>query len=212
MRFSPCKRETVQNAVTHAYVGAVLAGGASQRMGTDKAFIEIGGLAMVERAAGALRQAGLDSLVVVGGDLDRLRALGLRACADLYPQQGPLGAVVTALHWLDRWGGPAAEAVVTLPCDVVEPQAAAVRAVVDRLAGCCAGTDAVVPAGEGSPQWLHAAWRRRCRPLLTVAFARGVRAPKAAVGELSTVAFEVPGSAWFRDADLPEEVPRSASP
>ena len=191
-------------------VGAVLAGGASRRMGADKAFIEIEGLTMVERAAVALRDAGIPVVLVVGGDRARLEPLGLPFWPDLYPGQGPLGAIVTALHALDRAAGPSAEAVVTLPCDVVEPDAASVRAVLGRIGAAAPAIDGVVPVGDGMPQWLHAAWRRRGRLLLSEAFGRGLRAPKEAASLLNTVALDVPGTRWFRDADYPEDLPQGA--
>ena len=191
-------------------VGAVLAGGASRRMGADKAFIEIEGLTMVERAAVALRDAGIPVVLVVGGDRARLEPLGLPFWPDLYPGQGPLGAIVTALHALDRAAGPSAEAVVTLPCDVVEPDAASVRAVLGRIGAAAPAIDGVVPVADGMPQWLHAAWRRRGRLLLSEAFGRGLRAPKEAASLLNTVALDVPGTRWFRDADYPEDLPQGA--
>ena len=191
-------------------VGAVLAGGASRRMGADKAFIEIEGLTMVERAAVALRDVGIPVVLVVGGDRARLEPLGLPFWPDLYPGQGPLGAIVTALHALDRAAGPSAEAVVTLPCDVVEPDAASVRAVLGRIGAAAPAIDGVVPVGDGMPQWLHAAWKRRGRPLLSEAFGRGLRAPKEAASLLNTVALDVPGTRWFRDADYPEDLPQGA--
>lgn len=200
-------------------LGAVLAGGASSRMGTDKAFVEIGGVPMVVRAVEALRAAGAAPVLVVGGDDARLNALGLDALGDLYPGEGPLGGVITALGVLDSHGGAldergaGIEAVVTLPCDVISPDAAVVRRVLAGLAAAgdsadsSAGADLVVPVGAGVPQWAHAAWRRRCLGSLTGAFARGVRAPREVAGQLRTLEVEVPGEGWFRDADRPEDLP-----
>ena len=200
-------------AETFRCVGAVLAGGASSRMGTDKAFIEMDGVPMVVRATDALHAAGAAPTLVIGGDRARLSALGLVVVPDRYPGQGPLGGVITALSALDSLDD-AGDAVVTLPCDVIAPDAAAVRCVLDRLAGAArdpaTGTqaaDLVVPIGAGVPQWMHAAWRRDCLERLSEAFARGVRAPREAARELRTVEVEVPGTGWFGDADLPEDIP-----
>lgn len=188
-------------------IGAVLAGGSSRRMGVDKAFIEIDGAAMVERAVAALRAAGAAGVVVVGGDAARLCALGLTSVPDRYPGQGPLGAVITALHALDSLGGPGLEAVVTHPCDVIAADPSAARAVIDGLAGAGPAADAAVPLAEGAAQWLHAAWRRRCGPVLRSAFDRGVRAPTEAAECLVAVPVEAGGPGWFRDADRPEDLP-----
>ena len=212
----------------------VLAGGLSRRMGTDKALVEIDGTPMVLRAADALRASGLTEVIVVGGCRRRLGELGLRVVADLYPGQGPLGGVITALGCLDgRTGnggeaggrdevtavpaGPAAcgvglKVAVTLPCDVLHPSAASVVEVLSRLRERQAAA-AIVPAARGRPQWLHAAWRRRCRPELEAVFKAGVRAPRHAMKALSTassdrvVFFDASESVWFRDADTPEDLP-----
>lgn len=193
-------------------MGVVLAGGSSTRMGSDKAFIEIDGVPMVVRAVEALQSAGAAPVLVVGGDGARLNALGLDALEDRYPGEGPLGGVITALTALDGRGG--IEAVVTLPCDVISPDAAAVRRVLDGLAaaagdsaGGSAAADLAVPVGAGVPQWSHAAWRHRCLRPLTEAFARGVRSLREAARQLSVVEVEVPGEGWFRDADRPEDLP-----
>ena len=125
--------------------------------------------------------------------------------ADRYPGQGPLGGVLTALGALGSLGVSGIGAVVTLPCDVISPDAAAVRCVLDRLAGTAGrpgvgapGADLVVPVGGGVPQWMHAAWRSSCLPRLSEAFARGVRAPSEAARELRTVEVDVPGTELVR--------------
>lgn len=193
-------------------MGVVLAGGASSRMGTDKAFIEIDGVPMVMRAVRTLRAAGAVPTLAVGGDRDRLNALGLDVVEDRYPGEGPLGGVITALEALDSHGD-ALDAVVTMPCDVISPDAAAVRRVLAGLAAAAdsadgsAAADLIVPIGAGVPQWAHAAWRRRCLGPLTEAFERGVRALREVARQLHAVEVKVPGEGWFRDADRPEDLP-----
>lgn len=195
-------------------MGAVLAGGASSRMGSDKAFIEIEGEPMVARAAGALRAAGAAPVLVVGGDHARLSALGLDHVPDRHPGEGPLGGVITALGALGPLDGSGPDAVVTLPCDVKAPDPAAVRLVIERLADPTdrseAGpppADLVVPLGGGVPQWMHAGWHRSCLPRLSQAFATGARGLGEVARQLRTVAVEVPGTSWFADADRPEDLP-----
>src|SRR6476660_3959530 len=104
------------------FAGAVLTGGASSRMGTDKALIEIDGRALAARVADALAAAGADHVIAVGGDLERLRALGLDARAERASDQGPLAGIVTALEQTD------AELVVVAACDLISVTAPAVSA------------------------------------------------------------------------------------
>ncbi|WP_434127450.1 molybdenum cofactor guanylyltransferase, partial [Enterococcus faecium] len=58
------------------FAGAVLTGGDSRRMGTDKALIEVDGGPLARRVANALRAAGADPVIAVGGDLEALGDLG----------------------------------------------------------------------------------------------------------------------------------------
>ena len=98
--------------MTDRAAGAVLAGGASSRMGADKAFIAVGGVPMVLRAVTALRAAGADPVAVVGGDGPRLQGLGLSYISDRYPGEGPLGGIITALGARRR---PAGDDLVLRP-------------------------------------------------------------------------------------------------
>jgi len=88
---------------------AILAGGASSRMGEPKAAIELLGRPLIGHAIDATRQAGLEPLVVAKRDT------GLPAidCALLLEPGEPLHPAVGVIAALERVGGP----VVVLPCD-----------------------------------------------------------------------------------------------
>ena len=58
-----------------AFAGAVLTGGRSSRMGQDKATLPVDGVPMAARVAGALRRAGAEPVLAVGGDQTALEAL-----------------------------------------------------------------------------------------------------------------------------------------
>lgn len=181
--------------------GAVLAGGASRRMGRDKALIVVGGTTLVERAVGALGEAGAEPVVVVGGDPAPFRALGLDPVPDRWPGEGPLGGIITALHTVP------ADIVVVLSCDLTEPSSIAVRTVVSAL-----GTaDVAVPVVEGRTQWLHTAWRRESAlPILEKVFADGERAPRSAATGLQVTQLLDGDPCWFHDADHPGDLPGGA--
>jgi len=177
--------------------GAVLAGGASSRMGTDKALIELDGAALVTRAVAALGAAAADPVLIVGGDGAAFTALGLTAVADLWPGEGPLGGIITALDAIPT------EVIVVLSCDLTDASAIAVRAVV----GALGDADVAVPVVEGHDQWLHAAWHRRCLPTLRAEFDAGVRAPRRAARSLDVVRLLDGDPGWYHDADRPEDLP-----
>ena len=165
------------------FEGAVLAGGASRRMGTDKAFVEVDNLTLLQRVTAALYEAGAASVVVVGGDAQRVNDLGLLYVEDEWPSQGPLAGIITALR------STSAETVAVLSCDLTRPSAVAINAV----RGDLGEADVSVPVLEGQAEWLHAVWRRSALRSLERSFANGVRAPKRAVGELQI--------SWFSDGD-----------
>ncbi|HEY8491167.1 MAG TPA: molybdenum cofactor guanylyltransferase [Dehalococcoidia bacterium] len=115
--------------------GAVLAGGRSRRMGTDKARLELGGRPLLFYVLDALTTVADDLLVV--GPRHRLPPLppAVRAVEDRRPGRGPLEGIATALRESrGRW-------VLVAACDLPFLQPALLRELCDRAAGC----DAVVP-------------------------------------------------------------------
>lgn len=159
-----------------AFAGIVLTGGASRRMGTDKAFVSFRGRPLAVVARDALLRAGATEVVAVGGDLDRLAALRLRGVIDDHPGEGPLGGLLTGLRAVST---PVA---VVLSCDLVAVDAGVVRRLLRALVDSDA--DVVVPVGDGGPQLLVAAWRVRARDALAAAFDAGERAPRRAIATL----------------------------
>src|SRR5688500_8636208 len=135
------------------FSGAVLCGGSSSRMGRDKATLEVRGVAMAGRVAAALRDAGAAEVVAVGGDAAALRRIGLDVVPDDEPGAGPFPATLTAL----RQAG--CDVVAVLSCDLLAPDATAVRSLVTRLQSAAPEVDGIVPVVAGQPQWTHAAWR-----------------------------------------------------
>jgi molybdenum cofactor guanylyltransferase len=192
--------------VTEDFAGAVLCGGASRRMGRDKALIDVDGRALAARVAEVLAAAGARRVVAVGGDLAALRAAGLDAVPDDDPGEGPLGGILTALAHL-AGGGPAAEIVFVGACDLVSPDPDAVRSTVAALAAS-PGAAVAVPVAGGRRQWLHAAWRPGVRPPLAAAFAAGERSVHGAVAlarlRVATLALAPEPVA---DADTPADLP-----
>ncbi|HEX6569659.1 MAG TPA: NTP transferase domain-containing protein [Acidimicrobiales bacterium] len=186
------------------FSGAVLCGGASRRMGQDKALIVVDGRALAVRVAAALREAGASDVVAVGGDLAALRAAGLAAVPDAEPGEGPLAGIVTALGHADD------DVVFVAGCDLVDPSPPAMAATVRALAASRGG-DVAVAVVDGRRQWVHAAWRRHGRAPLAAAFAAGERAVHAAVAAAGLRVVDVPLDAGaVADADEPSDLPGPA--
>ena len=73
----------------------ILAGGTSERMGQDKALLELGGAPMVTRME-RLAQPYVASVAIVAPQ-ERYAQLGLHIVPDRWPGAGPLGGIATAL-------------------------------------------------------------------------------------------------------------------
>lgn len=194
-----------------AWVGAVLCGGESRRMGRDKALLALDGEVLAGRVSAAILEAGAEEVACIGGDAVALREAGLKVVADDWPGQGPFGGLLTALRVLAAEGrsGTAPEIVFVASCDLVRPDPAAIAATVRALVD---GTEAdvVVPLdGEGRRQWLHAAWRAEILAVLTRQVEAGERAVHRAVraAGLSVLPLDGIDMAAFADADRPEELP-----
>jgi rhodanese-related sulfurtransferase/molybdopterin-guanine dinucleotide biosynthesis protein A len=169
-------------------------------MGTDKSLLAIGGRPMAVRVAGALVSAGAAEVATVGGDVRALSSLGLRAVADRWPGEGPLGGVIEALRSVGS-----EDTVVVLACDLVHPDASIVSCLAGRREA--SGADLVVPVASGRPQWTHAAWRRGAAAVLEGAFSAGERSLARAAGSLPTEMLHVHGDRALADADAPSDLP-----
>jgi molybdopterin-guanine dinucleotide biosynthesis protein A len=133
-------------------------------MGTDKAFVELGGVPMAERVATTLAAAGCSPVVFVGGDTALLARFGHDCVADLHPGEGPAGGVLTALDAFD-------DDIVIAACDLPLLDAATVRAL---LAVTSDAVDVVVSASDRRQPAL-AWWSAAARPTIERLWADGHR-------------------------------------
>ncbi len=165
-------------------------------MGTDKALIEVDGVPLARRVANALRAAGADPVIAVGGDLEALTAPGLTVTPDRHPGEGPLGGILTALAETTE------DVVVVLACDLPAADADTIRAVALALGDA----DVAAPWHDGRHELLHAAYHRRAEPVLQAAFDAGERAPHRAVADLVVVGVDGLPAAALADADTPDDL------
>lgn len=93
--------------------GAILVGGRSRRMGSDKALLRSDGEPLVARLVTILGAA-CDEVLLVGGDPTRFTDLGLAAswAPDAQEGVGPLGGILGALE------SARYEACLTVACDM----------------------------------------------------------------------------------------------
>lgn len=118
--------------------GAVLAGGASRRMGRDKAFIELGGRPLIARQLERLR--GIFARVLVcANDAAPFARFGAPVVPDEgRPGGGPLGGIVAALR--------AAETPAVFCCAVDMPFLS--EPLIRTMAALAPEFDVVIPRGD----------------------------------------------------------------
>jgi len=176
-------------------VGAVLAGGASRRMGRPKAFVEVDGTAMARRVADTLAEAGCRPIVAIGGDAEAMAGLGISTVADSHPGEGPLGAIITALEHAAPC--PVLVAACDLPWLDVATVAALIAARRDDVDVIAAATDRIEP--------LLSLWSPAALEHARAAFAAGERAVHVVLGGLRVHTVEVAPSA-LRNVNRPDDL------
>lgn len=131
--------------------GVILAGGKSRRMGADKAFLEVGREAMIQRVAAELGQI-FAEVLIAGGSGEAGRRLGLRVIPDLVEGGGPLGGIYAALS------GAAHEKCLVAACDMPFVTGGLAQFMVRRAEGW----DVAVPRHGIHLQPLFAVYSKGC--------------------------------------------------
>jgi molybdopterin-guanine dinucleotide biosynthesis protein A len=177
--------------------GLVLAGGASRRMGGDKALLHVDGRPLVDHVA--LRLASVCTTVLVAPGPRLLPDLPWKQVDDHVAGEGPLSGII---------GGLAAAstplvAVVAVDMPHVDP------AVLVSLADAWDGQPAVVPVVGGRTQPLHAVYAVAGLARLTTAFAAGDRSVSRVLPRVGALFVTVDdGGRWADDLDTPEDLGR----
>lgn len=161
--------------------GYVLAGGASTRLGQDKALVPLGGTPALAGVLGVLSQSGVREMIVVG-EKKKYGRFGARCVKDKWPGEGPLGGIVTALlrsvadkHGY-RWN-------LILSCDMPFLTKEWLSYLCQRAAATKA--DVVVPRSDRGLEPLCACWRTVAGKPLQAAFAEGIRKVTEAMKRVS---------------------------
>lgn len=128
---------------------AIQAGGASRRMGQDKALIPFLGEPLVQRVCRRLEGLGSD-LFLTGNQVEALTFLSHPCHPDVVPDRGALGGIVTALHHAQ------ASVVAVVACDMPFASPELLRFAVEQLGEADV---AIFRSGEGLEP-LHAVYRR----------------------------------------------------
>lgn len=176
--------------------GYVLTGGASVRMGRDKALLGYRGGTLVEWVAARVLEAA-GSVTLVGG-AERYRGLGFRAIDDPLPGLGPLAGLAAALR------DTGAEWNLVAACDMPLLDAARLAGLLER--GESSAAQAVVPRGRnGLAQPLCAAYHRSALPAVEEALAARRLRLRDVLAALRVEYCDACGEEWLANANTPGE-------
>jgi molybdopterin-guanine dinucleotide biosynthesis protein A len=172
--------------------GALLAGGASRRMGRDKRLILIDGVPMARRAAGALASV-TDELLIVAPAARRLEerlfdGLDAGMVTDERTDAGPLAGLEAALAAARH------DLVLVAAADMPWLAPALLRHLAERLAAAASGTGAVAAGGAHGPEPMLACYQRAALPTVRRLLDGGERRMTTLLGVLG--AEIVPPAAW----------------
>lgn len=185
----------------------VLAGGASRRMGRDKAVLQVDGQRLVDRVAESWTSRAGRVMVACGR-----RSLGRDdEVGDVSGCTGPLAGILAAVRASE------ADQLVIVPVDApgTDPR------VLERLGNLCRrhGRAAAVAVVDGHVQALHAVLAHGAADAIEHRVAAGERSPKGVWAWLDALRVDVDGwddidssGRFARDWDRPDDLPTHLRP
>jgi molybdopterin-guanine dinucleotide biosynthesis protein A len=153
-----CEGQGLATAVS----GIILAGGASERLGRDKALIQLWGRPLIAHVAAKLALI-VAKVVVVTNEPERYAFLGLDSVPDIYPGIGTLGGLHAGLSAVQSAYG------LAVGCDMPFLSVGLLRYMIAQAPS----HDVVMPRIGQYYEPLHAIYARRCLPAIEQAIAAG---------------------------------------
>ena len=131
--------------------GIVLAGGKSSRLGENKAFLEVGGGAIITRVFEALKDL-CEEVIISANNPERYSDFPYRVIPDSVPQGGALVGLHSSLTVART------DLAFVVACDMPFLSRGLIRHMMDNVESC----DAFVPVVNEYLEPLHAIYSRRC--------------------------------------------------
>jgi len=179
-----------------SFSGIVLNGGRSSRMGIPKGEMDFLGRPLIERSIDALIEAGASEVIIVGGKPFVANTKGVRSVEDVYPDQGPLGGLITGLL------NARMDQAMVLSNDLMSIDGSTIRRILDFGKQA----DLAIPMAGGVPQVLTALWKVSCLKVLESAFKSGLRSLKGVLGSLDIVEILELDDAKFVNANTQSDI------
>lgn len=189
---------------TPIHLGVVLAGGASRRMGHDKALLDFDGQRLVDRVVARVSPACQRVLIAAGRR--PLADPAVPEITDAADVAGPLGGLLAALEFAHEIDPAALVAIVAVDL----PFADAV--LLTRLAGFvepASGSGAAAPRSRGRVQPLHAVWRADRAGAVRAYAEDGGRRVTEAFDVVGGVAVDAPDATYAVNVNAPDDLRRA---
>lgn len=181
--------------------GVILAGGASSRMGSNKALLPHKGGRFIESIYRELSEI-FPEVILVTNTPEQYQFLPCKKVPDLFKGMGALAGIHAGLAQSSN------PAVFTVACDMPHLDPWLIRHIANRGAGC----DLVLPRSANGYEPLHALYREGCLPVMEACLEKGERKiisilPHLRVREIaaSEVAGFDPSFDSFSNINTPEE-------
>jgi molybdopterin-guanine dinucleotide biosynthesis protein A len=139
-----------------SYTTAIMAGGKSSRMGTDKALVPLLGKPMIEQVLERVSGLG-DEQIIITNSPRKYRYLGLPLFSDIYENHGPLGGLHAALAKATY------DHVLVVACDMPWLN----HALLEYMVSIRRSADVIVPRWTRFPEPLHAVYSKACLEAVT---------------------------------------------
>ncbi len=130
---------------------AILAGGESSRMGTDKSFVELGGKPLIAQVIERACPLGLP-MMIIAKQPECYQVFALPVMMDVLPDRSSLSGLYSAIYH------SRSDFTLCVACDMpfLKPELLA------YIISLRTGYDAIVPVVGGHPQGLHALYNKTC--------------------------------------------------
>lgn len=135
---------------------AIMAGGKSSRMGTDKSFVELHGKPMIEHLIEQVSNLGQSETLLITNRPDDYAHLGLPMVGDVFPDSGSLGGIYTAVY------NSKFQDVLIIACDMPFVKPDFLGYMLDLRAEEKGPYDVIVPRVDNYPEGLHAIYSKGC--------------------------------------------------
>jgi len=135
---------------------AIIAGGKSSRMGTDKAFVVLNNKSLIEHVIDQVSSLGQSETILIANRPDAYAHLRLPMYTDVVPEKGSLGGIYTAIFYSQN------PYTLTIACDTPFVKPDLLRYMLSLLNASDGPFDVVVPRVKEFPQGLHAIYSKAC--------------------------------------------------